>query len=117
MTVPYITGQGGRTADELFGEGGRERMERNAERWVERADESWARIHTDYVMNGMYSRGVLPTSVRELCAVAALTALGRFEELGPHIRFALRMRTCARTGNERRSESYIGARTSLLNRS
>jgi 4-carboxymuconolactone decarboxylase len=90
MTGPYMSDRGGRTADELFGDGGRERMERNAERWVERADESWARIHNDFVMNGMYARGVLPTGVRELCAVAALTVLGQTEELAGHIRFALR---------------------------
>jgi 4-carboxymuconolactone decarboxylase len=90
MTGPYITERGGRTADELFGEGGHINMERNAEALAERVDESWAHIHHDYVMNGMYSRGVLSTSVRELCAVAALTVLGHPEELEPHIRFALR---------------------------
>ncbi len=90
MTGPYITERGGSTADELFGEGGHAYMERNAETLAERVDESWARIHNDYVMNGMYSRGVLSTAVRELCAVAALTVLGHPEELEPHIRFALR---------------------------
>jgi 4-carboxymuconolactone decarboxylase len=90
MTGPYITERGGRTADELFGEGGREYMERNAEALARRVDENWAHIHNDYIMNGMYSRGVLSTAVRELCAVAALTVLGHPEELEPHIRFALR---------------------------
>jgi 4-carboxymuconolactone decarboxylase len=55
-----------------------------------RVDDSWAHIHHDYVMNGMYSRGALSTATRELCAVAALTVLGHPEELEPHIRFALR---------------------------
>jgi alkylhydroperoxidase/carboxymuconolactone decarboxylase family protein YurZ len=90
MTGPYITERGGATADELFGEGGHARMERSAQHMAERVDESFARIHNDYVMNGMYSRGVLPTNIRELCAVAALTLLGHADELGPHIRFALR---------------------------
>jgi alkylhydroperoxidase/carboxymuconolactone decarboxylase family protein YurZ len=90
MTGPYITERGGRTADELFGEGGQAYMERHAEELAQRVDEDWAHIHNDYVMNGMYSRGVLSTAVRELCAVAALTALGHPEELEPHIRFALR---------------------------
>jgi 4-carboxymuconolactone decarboxylase len=90
MTGPYITEGGGRTADELFGEGGRAYMERHAEELADKVDESWARIHNDYVMNGMYSRGVLSTAIRELCAVAALTVLSHPEELEPHIRFALR---------------------------
>jgi 4-carboxymuconolactone decarboxylase len=90
MTGPYITEGGGRTADELFGDGGGAYMERNAEELARRVDESWAHIHNDYVMNGMYSRRVLSTAVRELCAVAALTVLSHPEELEPHIRFALR---------------------------
>jgi alkylhydroperoxidase/carboxymuconolactone decarboxylase family protein YurZ len=65
-------------------------MERNAEVLARKVDENWAHIHNDYVMNGMYSRRVLSTAVRELCAVAALTVLGHPEELEPHIRFALR---------------------------
>jgi 4-carboxymuconolactone decarboxylase len=57
---------------------------------VNRVDEDWAKIISDFVINGMYSRGVLPTAVRELCAVAALTAIGRMDELKAHIRIALR---------------------------
>jgi 4-carboxymuconolactone decarboxylase len=90
MTGPYISERGGRTADELFGEGGQAYMERHAEELARKVDADWAHIHNDYVMNGMYSRGVLSTGVRELCAVAALTVLSHPEELEPHIRFALR---------------------------
>jgi 3-oxoadipate enol-lactonase/4-carboxymuconolactone decarboxylase len=89
MTGPYITEAGGRAATEMFGDGGRERVEENANRWVTRVDESWAGILTGFVINGMYARDVLPTSTRELCAVAALTALGRADELKAHLRIAL----------------------------
>jgi alkylhydroperoxidase/carboxymuconolactone decarboxylase family protein YurZ len=89
MPDPYITEAGARAATEMFGEAGRQRAEENAERWVTRVDESWARILTGFVINGMYARDVLPTSTRELCAVAALAALGRADELEAHIRIAL----------------------------
>jgi 4-carboxymuconolactone decarboxylase len=90
MPGPFITEAGGRTAEELLGHGGRAVVEANAERWAERVDDSWARIISDFVVNGMYTRHVLPTAVRELCAVAALTVLGHTDELETHIRFALR---------------------------
>jgi alkylhydroperoxidase/carboxymuconolactone decarboxylase family protein YurZ len=86
----FLTDVGSATADELLGPGGRERAEANARRWVTRVDEGWARLFNDFVINGMYSRGVLPTPVRELCAVAALTVLARTDELDAHIRIALR---------------------------
>jgi 4-carboxymuconolactone decarboxylase len=90
MPDPYVSEGGALAAFEMLGAGGPEQFEANAERWVARVDESWARIITGYVINGMYARGVLPTSTRELCAVAALTVLGRDSELEHHIRFALR---------------------------
>jgi 4-carboxymuconolactone decarboxylase len=90
MAGPYLTPAGARAATEMFGDGGDEFMERNAERWAERVDESWARIINGWIINGCYARGVVPTGTRELCAVAALTALGRGEELDAHIRIALR---------------------------
>jgi 4-carboxymuconolactone decarboxylase len=90
MAGPYLTPAGARAATEMFGDGGDEFMERNAQRWTERVDESWARIINGWIINGCYARGVLPTAIRELCAVAALTALGHREELDAHIRIALR---------------------------
>jgi 4-carboxymuconolactone decarboxylase len=90
MPGPFISEAGGRTAEELLGDGGRAVVEANALRWVQRVDESWAHLISDFVMNGMYSRHVLPTATRELCAVAALTVLGHADELETHIRFALR---------------------------
>ena len=90
MPDPFITDAGVRTGAELMGEGGPNALEANAQRWVTRVDESWARILSNFVINGMYSRDVLPTSTRELCAVAALAVLGRSNELESHIRMALR---------------------------
>jgi 4-carboxymuconolactone decarboxylase len=90
MSGPFISDAGGRTAEELLGDGGRAVVEANAQRWAQRVDESWARMISDFVVNGMYTRRVLPTATRELCAVAALTVLGHAEELETHIRFALR---------------------------
>jgi 4-carboxymuconolactone decarboxylase len=89
MSGPYVTPAGARAATEMFGEGGDEFMEQNARRWAERVDDSWARIINGWIINGCYARGVLSTATRELCAVAALTALGHPEELDAHIRIAL----------------------------
>jgi 4-carboxymuconolactone decarboxylase len=89
MDEPKLTEAGRRTAVEMFGERGVDILEANAHRWAERVDESWSQLITGFVVNGMYSRNVLPTVTRELCAVAALTALGRTEELEAHLRIAL----------------------------
>jgi 4-carboxymuconolactone decarboxylase len=89
MPDPYVSDGGAQAAFEMLGAGGSEQFEANARRWVARVDASWATIITGFVINGMYARGVLPTSTRELCAVAALTVLGRDSELEHHIRFAL----------------------------
>lgn len=86
----YMSQRGRQAAIEMFGPGGDEFMERNNRRWAERVDADWARIMSEFIMNGCYSRNILPTPVRELCAVAALTALARTEELTAHIRIALR---------------------------
>src|SRR5262249_9530923 len=87
--VPYLTESGADTAEELY-EGGREHLEGYARALAERVDEGFARTTFDFVLNAMYSRGVLSSGIRELCAVAALTALGRHPELRGHIRSALR---------------------------
>ncbi len=58
---------------------------------AKRADQQWATIYFDWVVNGMYSRNVLPQNIRELCAVAALTVLRSDAELESHIRYALRL--------------------------
>ena len=89
MTESRLTDAGRRTAVEMFGDDGVAILEANAERWSRRVDDNWSELITGFVVNGMYSRDVLPTSTRELCAVAALTVLGRTEELDTHLRVAL----------------------------
>ena len=85
-----LTESGRRAAVEMFGPDGVEYMEASYARREADVDRSWAEISSGWVLNGMYARFVLPTSVRELCAVAALTALGHHDELKAHIRIALR---------------------------
>ena len=86
----YLTERGRRAAREMFGDGGDGFMEGHNRGWAEHVDADWARIMNEYLMEGLYSRDILPTSTRELCAVAALTVLGRSEELEAHLRIALR---------------------------
>jgi 4-carboxymuconolactone decarboxylase len=86
----YLSERGRQAAVEMFGPGGDAFMERNNRRWAERVDPDWARIMNEFIINGCYSRNILPTDVRELCAVAALTVLARSDELTAHIRIALR---------------------------
>ena len=86
----YVSERGRQAAVEMFGPGGDEFMERNNRRWADRVDADWARIMNEFIINGCYSRNILPTDVRELCAVAALTVLARTDELTAHIRIALR---------------------------
>src|SRR4051812_5147737 len=81
---------GRRAAIEMFGPDGAERIEASFATREAEVDRSWAEISSARVLNGMYARHVLPTSVRELCAVAALTALGHHPELKIHIGIALR---------------------------
>jgi alkylhydroperoxidase/carboxymuconolactone decarboxylase family protein YurZ len=90
MQGSRITDAGRQTALEMFGPKGPDICEANAQRWTQRVDESWSELITGFVVNGMYSRNVLGTGIRELCAVAALTVLGRAEELETHLRAALR---------------------------
>ena len=86
----YLTERGRRAGREMFGDGGDDFMEANNRSWSERVDPDWARIMNGLLMEGLYSRNVLPTATRELCAVAALTVLQRSEELEAHVRIALR---------------------------
>jgi 4-carboxymuconolactone decarboxylase len=88
---PFLNERGRRAAVELMGPGGDDRMEEARARLATETDADWARIASDFIFNGMYSRGVLPSNVRELCAVAALTVLGRREPLSEHIKIAIRL--------------------------
>jgi 4-carboxymuconolactone decarboxylase len=85
----YLTDRGRDEARAMFGPRGDELMEKNNRRWAERVDGDWARIMNSYIIEGLYSRGVLSTAQRELCAVAALTVLQRTDELEQHIEIAL----------------------------
>jgi 4-carboxymuconolactone decarboxylase len=89
MVESRITDAGRRAAEEMIGADGPAIMEANAERWATRVDENWSQLITGWVVNGHYARAILPTSVRELCAVAGLAILGREHELESHIRIAL----------------------------
>ncbi|MFQ6111439.1 MAG: carboxymuconolactone decarboxylase family protein, partial [Nitrospinota bacterium] len=52
-------------------------------------DREFSRLFQDYVYAGMYEREVIDHKTRELCAVAGLTALGRFPQLRSHFRASL----------------------------
>ena len=85
-----LSERGRHAARQMFGDGGDDFMERRNRAWAERVVADWARIINEYLMEGLYSRQVLTTATRELCAVAALTVLHRTEELEAHLRIALR---------------------------
>src|SRR3954471_19344460 len=89
MEYRYLTEGGVRAATEMMGPDGPRLMDERYEWWAGRVDDDWARILSGIIMNGMYSRDILPTGTRELCAVAALTALQRVDELRNHLRIAL----------------------------
>ena len=88
-TEGRLTASGRVTATEMFGPGGPERLEAAYAQREAQVDASWAELTSNFITNGMYSRNVLPTPIRELCAVAALTVLARESELRDHIRIAL----------------------------
>jgi 4-carboxymuconolactone decarboxylase len=51
---------------------------------------TWVPLFEAYVLHGLYERTVLDHRTRELCAVAALAALGREGPLADHLKGALR---------------------------
>lgn len=48
-------------------------------------DPDWAELFTQYVRGGMYAREVVPQSIREICACAALAALDKQFHLRSHL--------------------------------
>ena len=72
-------------ADRLFPTVGRKRLDMMAE-----MDPGFCRLFEEFVYAGLYQREVLDQRTRELCAVAALTALSRLPQLATHIRASLR---------------------------
>ncbi len=71
-------------ADRFFPTVGRKRLDMLAE-----MDPGFCRLFEDFVYAGLYQRNVLDQKTRELCAVAALTSLGRLQQLATHIRASL----------------------------
>jgi 4-carboxymuconolactone decarboxylase len=71
-------------ADRLFPGHGRRRLQ-----MLEELDPDFRRLFEDFAYAGLYSRDVLDHRTRELCAVAALTALNRLGSLESHIRASL----------------------------
>jgi 4-carboxymuconolactone decarboxylase len=57
---------------------------------LERLDPAFARYLEDVVYGGLYARDVLDQRTRELCALAALTVIGRPAQIRVHILAALR---------------------------
>jgi alkylhydroperoxidase/carboxymuconolactone decarboxylase family protein YurZ len=85
----YITERGRQAIRDMFGSEKDDRLQAFVRRLTDRVDADWARIMVSYITEGMYSRQVLTTAQRELCAVAALTVLQRTEELESHLDIAL----------------------------
>lgn len=56
---------------------------------LERLDPELRRVMEDVIYGGFYTRDVLDQKTRELCAVAALTVLGRTPQLRTHMIAAL----------------------------
>jgi 4-carboxymuconolactone decarboxylase len=75
-----------RTAEMLFGP---PKMGEGVYDLWRKFDPELARQISMFFTGRLYAREVLPQKVRELCAVAALTALNRTDELRLHIQAAL----------------------------
>jgi 4-carboxymuconolactone decarboxylase len=56
---------------------------------LQRLDPELRRVVEDVVYGGFYAREVIDQRTRELCAVAALTVLGRTAQMRTHMRAAL----------------------------
>ena len=80
----YLTERGKQTSERLFGESRRASA-------ADQTDPEFQELVANFVMNGMYSREVISPKVRQLIAVACLTALYRPDQLRSHIRAALRL--------------------------
>ncbi len=52
---------------------------------LDRLDPAFRQILEDVVFGGLYARNVLDQKTRELCALAALTVLGRNPQIRTHI--------------------------------
>lgn len=73
-----------RIIDQMFPGHGQRRLAQ-----LERIDPPFRKIVEDVIYGGLYAREVLDQKTRELCAVAALTIIGRTAQLRTHMRAAL----------------------------
>jgi 4-carboxymuconolactone decarboxylase len=89
MTQGYLNERGKVIAKEMYGPAGDEHHEAAFRAYATRVDENWAHIICDFSMNGMYQRTILSTAEREMCAIAALTAIQELEALEAHIRICM----------------------------
>lgn len=80
----HLSDKGKATLQRLFGTSRRPSASDNT-------DPEFQKLSTDFVLNGMYSREVISPAVRQLLAVACLTALYRPDQLRSHIGAALRL--------------------------
>lgn len=64
---------------------GLERMQESLD-YVYALDPDWAELYIQYIRGDLYSRDVLPQSVREICACAALATLGWQNQVRTHLR-------------------------------
>ena len=73
-----------KTIETLFPHNGPRRLDS-----LEGHDPEFRRIFENLVYGGMYAREVIDQRTRELCALAALTVLGREQQIDSHIRASL----------------------------
>lgn len=82
--VDYLTERGKRTCERLWGTWQRPSP-------TDKADTEYQQLVANFVHNGMYSREVVDPKIRQLIAVACLTAVYRPDQLRSHIRAGLRL--------------------------
>jgi alkylhydroperoxidase/carboxymuconolactone decarboxylase family protein YurZ len=85
----FVDERGQRVAVEMYGPAGVQQVETDMGVWAELVDADWARAICDFSINSMYARSELPTAIRELCAVSALTVMQETVALEAHIRISL----------------------------
>jgi 4-carboxymuconolactone decarboxylase len=73
--------------EELFG---KDRVHRFLD-MLDNADKEFSQLFKQFAYAGMYGRSVLDQKIRELCSIAALTVLGKVNQLESHIIAAHKM--------------------------
>jgi alkylhydroperoxidase/carboxymuconolactone decarboxylase family protein YurZ len=85
-----LSDRGKRAAKERYGDDGDRSVAEGYDRMAGRIDEDWSYLYHEFVPNGIYARSVMTTGMRELIAVAVLTAIHSRSQLRTHIQIALR---------------------------